>query len=92
MKSIVINRPGNLVFADEKIPSPSAHEVRVKVKYAGVCGSDVHIYRGHNPFASYPRVIGHEFFGIADSNGWQPEIATAHAGIHSFSSGARQSL
>jgi L-gulonate 5-dehydrogenase len=39
------------------------------VKYAGVCGSDVHIYRGHNPFASYPRVIGHEFFGFVDAVG-----------------------
>ena len=75
MKSIVITRPGSLLFADEKIPAPAAHEVRVKVKYAGVCGSDVHIYRGHNPFASYPRVIGHEFFGIVDAVGESVDTA-----------------
>lgn len=69
MKSIVVTRPGLLAISDEKIPVPTAHEVRVKVKYAGVCGSDVHIYRGHNPFASYPRVIGHEFFGFIDAVG-----------------------
>jgi L-gulonate 5-dehydrogenase len=40
---------------------PGAGEVRVKITLAGICGSDSHIYRGHNPFAKYPRVIGHEF-------------------------------
>src|SRR5699024_1465572 len=39
------------------------------VKLAGICGSDSHIYRGHNPFANYPRVIGHEFFGVIDAVG-----------------------
>jgi len=39
------------------------------VRYASICGSDVHIWHGHNPFARYPRVIGHEFFGVIDAVG-----------------------
>ena len=39
------------------------HEVLINVKAGGICGSDLHIYHGTNPFASYPRVIGHEFAG-----------------------------
>ncbi|EGM5244146.1 putative dehydrogenase [Salmonella enterica subsp. enterica serovar Oranienburg] len=39
------------------------------MRLAGICGSDSHIYRGHNPFAKYPRVIGHEFFGVIDAVG-----------------------
>ena len=35
----------------------------VRVKLTGICGSDVHIYKGENPFATYPRVFGHEFTG-----------------------------
>ncbi len=35
-------------------------EVLLKVKTAGICGSDVHIYHGSSPVATYPRVIGHE--------------------------------
>lgn len=61
MKSIVIRQPNELVIEERPIPQPAAGEVRVKIKLAGICGSDSHIYRGHNPFAKYPRVIGHEF-------------------------------
>ena len=67
MKSILIEKPNQLSIIEREIPTPSAGEVRVKVKLAGICGSDSHIYRGHNPFAKYPRVIGHEFFGVIDA-------------------------
>ena len=69
MKSILIEKPNQLAIIEREIPTPSAGEVRVKVKLAGICGSDSHIYRGHNPFAKYPRVIGHEFFGVIDAVG-----------------------
>lgn len=69
MKSIVIEKPNTLNIAELPVPEPSAGEVRVRVKLAGICGSDSHIYRGHNPFAKYPRVIGHEFFGVIDAVG-----------------------
>lgn len=69
MKSIVIQKPNELVIEERSVPTPAAGEVRVKIKLAGICGSDSHIYRGHNPFAKYPRVIGHEFFGVVDAVG-----------------------
>ncbi|AYP22666.1 Zn-dependent oxidoreductase [Pantoea agglomerans] len=69
MKSVVIEQPGELVVAERPLPQPAAGEVRVKVAYASICGSDVHIWHGHNPFAKYPRVIGHEFFGVIDAVG-----------------------
>ncbi|MGP3591990.1 Zn-dependent oxidoreductase [Vagococcus sp. WN89Y] len=69
MKSVVIEHPNQLTIAERPLPAPAAGEVRVKVSLAGICGSDSHIYRGHNPFARYPRVIGHEFFGLIDAVG-----------------------
>ncbi|MEZ3141664.1 Zn-dependent oxidoreductase [Citrobacter braakii] len=69
MKSVVIEQPETLVIQERPVPHPQAGEVRVKIKLAGICGSDSHIYRGHNPFARYPRVIGHEFFGSIDAIG-----------------------
>ena len=69
MKSIVIQKPNELVIEERPVPTPAEGEVRVKIKLAGICGSDSHIYRGHNPFAKYPRVIGHEFFGVIDAVG-----------------------
>lgn len=69
MKSIVIQQPNDLVIETRPLPEPVAGDVRVRIKLAGICGSDSHIYRGHNPFAKYPRVIGHEFFGVIDEVG-----------------------
>jgi L-gulonate 5-dehydrogenase len=75
MKSIVVKQPNDLIIEEREVPQPAKGEVRVKVKLAGICGSDSHIYRGHNPFAKYPRVIGHEFFGIIDDVGENVDIA-----------------
>lgn len=69
MKSVVVQKPESLVIEERSVLQPNPGEVRLRVKSAGICGSDVHIYRGHNPFAKYPRVIGHEFFGRIDAVG-----------------------
>jgi L-gulonate 5-dehydrogenase len=39
------------------------------MKAAGVCGSDMHIYRGTSPVATYPRVMGHEIVGVVAETG-----------------------
>jgi L-gulonate 5-dehydrogenase len=41
----------------------------VRVQRAGICGSDIHILHGSNPFARYPRIIGHEFAGVIEAIG-----------------------
>ncbi|WP_273211756.1 zinc-dependent alcohol dehydrogenase [Runella zeae] len=54
-----------------------AGEVRLKVAYVGVCGTDVHIYHGKmDTRVKIPQVIGHEVSGIIDEiaegvNGWE---------------------
>lgn len=69
IKSIVVIKPGQLEIESRDIPIPKYDELRIKVMYAGICGSDVHILHGSNPFAKYPRVIGHEFLGVIDQVG-----------------------
>jgi L-gulonate 5-dehydrogenase len=69
VKSLVVERPGSLTIEKRPLPKASAGEVRIRVERAGICGSDVHILHGSNPFARYPRVIGHEFFGRIDAIG-----------------------
>lgn len=49
-----------------EMPEPTleqANEVKVKIKRVGICGSDMHIYHGTNPLATYPRIVGHEVAG-----------------------------
>lgn len=45
------------------MPEPAAGEALIRVKAAGICGSDIGAFRGSNPLVSYPRVIGHEIAG-----------------------------
>lgn len=56
------------------IPKPKAHQVKIAVKYAGICGSDLHEYLGgpifiptqeNHPYSGQkaPIVLGHEFSG-----------------------------
>lgn len=63
---------GNKNFAviDKKIEEPKDDEVRIKVAYSGVCGTDVHIYHGMmDKRVSIPQTIGHEMSGIIDAVG-----------------------
>lgn len=63
MVSVVVEKPGQMCLVESVKSEPKADEVCVKVEYAGICGSDLHIYHGANPFAVYPRIVGHEFVG-----------------------------
>jgi L-gulonate 5-dehydrogenase len=71
MKAVEITEPGKVVIVERSIPDIKENEVLVKVKAAGICGSDVHIYHGKNAFATYPRVVGHEFVGEISKVGSQ---------------------
>lgn len=63
MRAILISEPPKLRLADVAIPNPKDDELLVKVAYAGICGSDVHIRHGKNPRVRYPLIMGHEFSG-----------------------------
>lgn len=64
MKAAVVYEPGVIKIEERTIPRiRNETDVLIKVKAAGICGSDLHIYHGKSPVASYPRVIGHEFVG-----------------------------
>jgi 2-desacetyl-2-hydroxyethyl bacteriochlorophyllide A dehydrogenase len=61
MKTIVLEQPGLLRLADTTPPDgPAAGQVLVRVRRVGVCGTDLHAFKGEQPFFSYPRVLGHE--------------------------------
>ncbi|WP_318534496.1 zinc-binding alcohol dehydrogenase family protein [Acetomicrobium flavidum] len=61
MKVVYIESPGRIKILEEPIPTPKKGEALLKVKYCGICGSDVAVYKGEQPFATYPRIPGHEF-------------------------------
>ena len=61
MQTLILQTPGEFTLLDT-LPPPSLqpHEALVRVHRIGVCGTDLHAYRGRQPFFSYPRILGHE--------------------------------
>jgi L-iditol 2-dehydrogenase len=53
------------------VPDPGHGEVRLAVRAAGVCGSDVGAWKGKSvyDFVETPRVLGHEYVGVVDALG-----------------------
>ena len=58
---------GRIHAREVPVGSPGAGEVRVRIERCGICGSDLHCFRGHSEL---PRVCpGHEMSGIVDAVG-----------------------
>lgn len=68
MKAGVLHARDDIRYEEVQTPEPKAGEVLVKVKYSGICGSDVpRVIEDGAHF--YPIVLGHEFSGIVAAVG-----------------------
>ena len=70
MKALVKTKPGvgNVDIIDVAEPVCIQDGVKVEVKFAGICGTDIHVY--HDTFKSYPPVtLCHEFSGVVVETG-----------------------
>lgn len=54
--------PGNVAVRDVPVRQPGPDEILIKVKYCGVCGTDLHIHADEFPNRP-PVVMGHEYCG-----------------------------
>ncbi|MBB6218521.1 2-desacetyl-2-hydroxyethyl bacteriochlorophyllide A dehydrogenase [Anaerosolibacter carboniphilus] len=61
MKVVHIKEAGKVEVVEMEKPIPKNGEALLKIKYCGICGSDIATYTGNQPFATYPRIPGHEF-------------------------------
>lgn len=69
MKSLRITGKLAMTVVDESIPEPQDDQLRIKVSFVGVCGSDLHYYyEGANGafIVKEPLVPGHEISGVVD--------------------------
>ena len=69
MRAILCRSPGQLELVDRPMPQTGPGEVLVRIRRVGICGTDMHIYQGNQPYFAYPRVMGHELSGeIAEAS------------------------
>jgi 2-desacetyl-2-hydroxyethyl bacteriochlorophyllide A dehydrogenase len=64
MLTVVCDTPGTLRAEERPMPSPAAGEVLLRVRRVGICGTDLHIFAGRQPYLQYPRVMGHELSAV----------------------------
>jgi 2-desacetyl-2-hydroxyethyl bacteriochlorophyllide A dehydrogenase len=69
MLTIVCEKPGSLTAVKTSLPTRREGETLIRIKRVGVCGTDLHIFTGNQPYLEYPRVMGHEFSGIVEESG-----------------------
>ncbi len=79
MRAAVFAAPGQCEVVERDPPTASEGGVLVRVEACGLCGTDLHIYRGEFP-ASFPLVAGHEFAGVVEATG--PGVPSLRPGDH----------
>ena len=77
MKAGVVHAREDIRFEAVEKPEVKPGTVRVKVKYTGICGSDVPRVNG-DACHFYPNILGHEFSGVVDEAA--PDVTTLKKG------------
>jgi L-iditol 2-dehydrogenase len=61
---LYLEGPNELKLRQVKdLPEPNDTEVKIKIIYGGICGSDLRVFKGTISYAKYPLRPGHEVLG-----------------------------
>ena len=63
MNSLVCAHPGKFEYKQSERPVLTPGNAIIKIRRIGICGTDLHAFRGTQPYFNYPRVLGHELSG-----------------------------
>jgi 2-desacetyl-2-hydroxyethyl bacteriochlorophyllide A dehydrogenase len=82
MKTVVIPQPNEISVLERDVPEPGPGQLMIQVMASGICGTDLHIYRGEY-MGKYPVIPGHEFSGA---------VAAVGSGVTRFKAGDRVAI
>jgi len=69
MKALIYNGPRSVSLEQRPVPTiKDETDIIVKVTYTALCGSELHVYRGHQKSPT-GFIMGHEFTGIVTEVG-----------------------
>ncbi len=70
MLELYLEEPKKLAIRQvEYSPPVKDDEVKIKLIYGGICGTDLSVYKGNLPYATYPIKPGHELVGTIIDKG-----------------------
>lgn len=71
MRALVYIGPDQLELEELSAPQPEAGESLVRIRYAGICGTDLHLWHGEMTAVRPPVIVGHELVGevVEDTTG-----------------------
>lgn len=71
MRAAVFYGCGDVRVEQVEISEPKDNELQVRVKAAGICGTDIHIFKGAKGATEChpPVILGHEFMGVVEKTG-----------------------
>ncbi len=71
MRALVVKGPNNWDLDEIPVPEIGPDEVLIKVKFAGICNTDLEVLDGRAPqiWVKYPIVPGHEWSGVVEKCG-----------------------
>jgi len=70
MKVAVLREYRKFSWEERDIPDPAPGEVQVRITFASICGTDIHIFNGDfHPRTPVPFIPGHEIAGIVENSG-----------------------
>ncbi|ETW14077.1 alcohol dehydrogenase GroES domain-containing protein [Roseivivax marinus] len=75
MRALVCVEPDRIEIRRAPRPEDRPGHIRLKVEAIGICGTDYHIYKGQQPYLSYPRTMGHELAARAMEDSSDGRIA-----------------
>ena len=80
-RTATVSAPQQLQISERPVPAPASDQVVVRIRYCGVCGTDVHGFEA--PAMLPPAVFGHE---------WTGTVVDAGSGVESVRVGDRVSV
>ena len=80
MKAVVETETGfdHMQYTDIPEPKATGDLVKIKIAYSGICGTDLHAFKGTYASTKPPVVLGHEFSGVVTEIG--PDVKNIKVG------------
>lgn len=80
MKTAIVTEAYKVEIQEKELPALRDNDVKIRVEMAGICGSDLHLFKGTHAFRKPPAILGHEIAG---------EVVETGAGVTRFTAGDR---